>query len=247
MVFSDNVQVAREWKNARKDIEDYLQSLAETCVATEVPDASSPSTWFATYFSSTNPTRCDMLIVHTDADRIFVSTDGGTSWVEIFNVTVITIDTGLIIEYGGIDTQIPSGWQLCDGLAISRSTYSDLFAVIGETYGVGDGSTTFNLPDLRAKTPMGVNDSSLDNGEDVSLTTRNRGDTGGTETITLVVAELPSHLHTNHRGGSTGTDFGSGSLVVSDGTVGTQFTGDDTAHNNLQPTTVLNYIIKDGT
>ena len=53
-------------------------------------------------------------------------------------------------------TTIPTGWHLCDGAAISRSTYDELFRAIGTTYGAGDGSTTFNLPDLRNKFPMGV-------------------------------------------------------------------------------------------
>lgn len=49
----------------------------------------------------------------------------------------------------------PSGWLLCDGSAVSRTTYSTLFAVVGTTYGVGDGSTTFNIPDLQGRFPMG--------------------------------------------------------------------------------------------
>ena len=247
MGFTDKVQISRKWLDAHQAIEDYLQSLATTCVSSGVPDASSPATWFATYFNSINPTRCDYLIVHTDADRIFMSTDGGTSWVEIFNITIISVETGMIIEYGGIDTQIPSGWQLCDGSAISRTTYADLFTGIGTTYGVGDGSTTFNLPDLRAKNPMGVNDSSLDNGEDLSLTTRNRADTGGTETIVLITDELPSHRHGGHRGGSQNTDSGAGVLVVNSGSTNVNATGGNTAHNNLQPSTTMNYLIKDGT
>lgn len=49
----------------------------------------------------------------------------------------------------------PTGWLICDGSAVSRTTYADLFAVLGTTYGVGDGSTTFNLPDLRQRFPLG--------------------------------------------------------------------------------------------
>ena len=61
---------------------------------------------------------------------------------------------GSILPYGGATA--PSGWFICDGTAISRTTYSELFAVIGTSFGVGDGSTTFNLPDLRNKTTFGV-------------------------------------------------------------------------------------------
>ncbi|MCI0636528.1 MAG: phage tail protein [Actinobacteria bacterium] len=61
--------------------------------------------------------------------------------------------TGSIIAYGA--DAAPTGWLLCDGSAVSRTTFADLFAVIGETYGVGDGSTTFNVPDLRQRFPLG--------------------------------------------------------------------------------------------
>jgi microcystin-dependent protein len=49
----------------------------------------------------------------------------------------------------------PTGWLICDGSAVSRTTYADLFAVLGTAYGVGDGTTTFNLPDLRGRFPLG--------------------------------------------------------------------------------------------
>ena len=61
---------------------------------------------------------------------------------------------GTILPYGGASA--PSGWFICDGTAISRTTYSELFAVIGTSFGTGDGSTTFNLPDLREATTKGV-------------------------------------------------------------------------------------------
>ena len=62
--------------------------------------------------------------------------------------------TGMITPFGGSSS--PNGWLLCDGSAVSRDTYSELFAVIGTAYGAGDGSTTFNLPDLREATTKGV-------------------------------------------------------------------------------------------
>lgn len=88
---------------------------------------------------------------------------------------------GLIYMFGG--SVAPSGFLICDGSAISRSTYADLFSAIGTTYGVGDGSTTFNLPDMSGRVPVGV---SLD----IAL-----GDVGGEETHTLLTNELPSHSH----------------------------------------------------
>jgi len=61
--------------------------------------------------------------------------------------------TGIIVPFGGASA--PTGFLLCDGSAVSRTTYATLFGVIGTTYGVGNGSTTFNLPDLRQRFPLG--------------------------------------------------------------------------------------------
>lgn len=77
----------------------------------------------------------------------------------------------------------PSGWLLCDGSAVSRSTYAELFNAIGTTYGQGDGSTTFNIPDLTGRVLIG------------SSTTYPRASTGGEETHVLTEQELPSHSH----------------------------------------------------
>lgn len=65
------------------------------------------------------------------------------------------VPVGLISPYGG-STAPNSAWLLCYGQAVSRSTYSALFAVVGTSFGVGDGSTTFNLPDLRGRVPVGI-------------------------------------------------------------------------------------------
>ncbi len=63
------------------------------------------------------------------------------------------MSTGVIVAFGG--TAAPVGWLLCDGTAVSRATYAALFQVIDETFGVGDGSTTFNVPDMRQRLPLG--------------------------------------------------------------------------------------------
>lgn len=106
---------------------------------------------------------------------------------------------GTVVAYAG--STAPAGWQLCFGQAVSRTTFAALFTVLGTTYGAGDGSTTFNLPDLRGRTPFG-----LDNmgGTDAGrLNTANTlGLSGGaqlktltSDNVTLTVANLPSHSH----------------------------------------------------
>ena len=97
----------------------------------------------------------------------------------------------------------PSGWMLCNGSAVSRTTYADLFTAIGTTYGVGNGSTTFNLPDLRGRVPVGTDSSQT---EFDAL-----GETGGAKTHTLTEAQLPSHTHSiNHDHASFSTTDGAG-------------------------------------
>ena len=92
---------------------------------------------------------------------------------------------GSITLFGGASA--PDGWLLCDGSEISRTTYADLFDIIGTTYGIGDGSTTFNLPNLRGNIPVGLNiaDASFDT----------LGKIGGSKDYALTVNDLPAHTH----------------------------------------------------
>ena len=88
----------------------------------------------------------------------------------------------------------PSGAFLCYGQAISRTVYADLFAVIGTTYGVGDGSSTFNIPDFRSVSPIGGGTGSLHSGAG-GTTNRSIGTFYGNETHTIAANELPAHNH----------------------------------------------------
>lgn len=100
--------------------------------------------------------------------------------------TVTTSDkmrTGSVEIFTG--SSIPSGYLLCDGRAVSRTTYADLFKVIGTTYGAGDGSTTFNLPDFTGRLAVGKN----------SGTFNSLGKKGGEETHKMTASEIPSHTH----------------------------------------------------
>lgn len=92
-----------------------------------------------------------------------------------------TVPAGIIEPFAG--TIVPTGYLLCDGSAVSRSTYATLFDVIGTTFGSGDGSTTFNVPDLSGRVPLGVSSAHL------------LGSTGGSETVILTESELPAHVH----------------------------------------------------
>jgi len=106
--------------------------------------------------------------------------------------------TGAIIDFAG--NTAPSGWLLCYGQAVSRTTYANLFSVIGTTFGVGDGSTTFHLPDCRGRVGAGKDDM----GGSVAgrLTTAGAGvngaalgASGGLQTHTLTAAQMPAHNH----------------------------------------------------
>lgn len=106
------------------------------------------------------------------------------------------VPTGVIWPYGG--SSAPTGFLLCDGTAISRVTYSALFAILGTTYGVGDGSTTFGLPNSKGRVPVGAGNYT----DPVSgSVTRVMGASSGAEKHQLVTNELAGHQHTlgNHR------------------------------------------------
>lgn len=101
-----------------------------------------------------------------------------------------------IVEYGG--TSAPSGWLLCDGAAVSRTTYAGLFAVLGTAYGAGDGSTTFNVPDRRGRFGVGADGTYTRGSTGGSTTTSSAGShnhTGSTGSTAITEAQMPSHAH----------------------------------------------------
>lgn len=142
------------------------------------------------------------------------------------------VPTGVLLPHGG--GSAPTGFLLCDGAAVSRTTYADLFAVIAELFGVGDGSTTFNVPDTQGKIPVGKGASGV----------TNIGDTGGEQDHTLLTAEMPAHEHLYLKltgsGGTQGFTV-SNAHFTSDNTGSA---GGDGAHNNMQPYVGTEYIIK---
>lgn len=163
------------------------------------------------------------------------------------------VPAGAVLPFAG--SSAPAGFLLCQGQAVSRTDHADLFAAIGTTYGAGNGSTTFNLPDLTGRVVAGKE------GAATRLTTGGSGingatlgATGGSETHTLTTAQMPSHSHAISYGGggtaltATGGNGAyasttSGAIPIYFAGTGAANTGGDGAHNNAQPTIILNYII----
>jgi microcystin-dependent protein len=118
----------------------------------------------------------------TDADAMSAAFTTLETWGNALPTT--TIPSGAMLDFGG--TSSPSGWFMCDGSAISRTTYSALFAAIGTAYGTGDGSTTFNLPDYRGRVSVGY--AASGGHADVSAVGNNDG--------ASLSSRRPKHKHT---------------------------------------------------
>lgn len=161
----------------------------------------------------------------------------GTAWVG--GTVVSLLPAGSMQMYAGAVTQTvsagtvtttsPSGWLLANGNAVSRTTYSALFTAIGTVYGSGDGSTTFNLPSMAGRLPMGsgtglgLNASGTGVTSGTAMTARALGAWFGEETHLLTTTELASHTHANTVGSSAG-----GSNQI------TGYMSQNAAHGHLQ-------------
>lgn len=155
------------------------------------------------------------------------------------------VPTGSTLPYAGILGVAPAGWLICDGSAVSRSTYAALFTAVGTSFGAGDGSTTFNLPDLRGRFPLGKDNLGGTSANRVTATQAdNLGQGTGAETHTLTIAEMPAHTHTYTELASSGASRNYSGSSGSTPTSNTGSAGGGGAHNNMPPYITLNYIIK---
>ena len=158
--------------------------------------------------------------------------------------------TGVMAPYAGATA--PTGWLLCDGTAVSRTTYAALFAITSTTYGVGNGTTTFNVPDLRGRIPVGAGTGAQNGGSGTgaisggtALTARTRGAFAGDE-------RLMTHNHLGGMGTSVGvpTTGAMGTRIIASST--TTYENNSTvvqaagtgASENMPPIVVFNYIVK---
>lgn len=138
------------------------------------------------YQSAANTTA--MLAAGTSGQILTSNGSSAPTWGNVLPSGVMQMYGGSVtqsVSSGTLTTTAPSGWALCDGSAISRTTYSSLFSAIGTTYGSGNGSTTFNIPDLRSRSPIGA-------GTGSGLSARTLGTNYGAESVTLASNQIPT-------------------------------------------------------
>jgi len=143
--------------------------------------------------------------------------------------------TGMVVPYAG--AVAPDGWLLCQGQAVSRTTYAQLFSVIGTTYGSGDGSTTFNLPDMRGRVAVGSDANSL-------------GTLIGSNMVAISGEQNGPHNHKVYNFNATGGTTPCPPLEFNPAWTGyaaniyTDTSGNGAPHENRQPSLYLNQMIK---
>jgi microcystin-dependent protein len=210
-----------------------------------------------------------VLVAYRSATDDFQMVGGRVSGASADVLARIT-PVGIVAPWPGATA--PSGWLFAYGQAVSRTTYAELFAAYGTTYGTGDGSTTFNLPDYRGRTPFGDDNMGGSTAGRITaagsgITGTTLGAVGGAETHTLTVAQIPAHPHTGTTDASTVTytdSIRSGVQTAASGsafdanigettasrssspqthTFTTNNAGGDLAHNNMPPAIIQNWII----
>ncbi|MBP2651354.1 MAG: microcystin dependent protein [Firmicutes bacterium] len=219
-------------RELKTDIETNLAAIAN------YPGSSTPALRTAVWDTDGRPSGADLVDGVTGYNSDYGCDEhydeANTAWVQQ------KLPAGVIQLYGG--SSAPEGYLLCDGSAVSRTSYAELYAALGDSYGEGDGSTTFNVPDLQDKFPLGLGTSYA-----------TLAATGGEITHALTTDEMPEHTHDlvlDSIGGGSGNNLENGGWggddVVKEADVAktTAAAGGGVAHNNMPPYLVVNYIIK---
>lgn len=134
---------------------------------------------------------------------------------------------GMIIMFGG--NFAINGWALCQGQLLSISQNSALFALLGTTYG-GNGTTTFALPDLRGRVPVGM-------GNGPGLTPIVLGQVAGSESVNILISNMPMHNHTLSGSSLTGNaSLPTNAIPANSGALDKEYTTDFSANVNMMPT-----------
>ena len=179
-----------------------------------------------------------------------LSVAGGGTGAQVLQadeVKALAVPTGTILDFAGPTP--PAGFLPCNGAAVSRTTYAALFAAIGVTWGAGDTTSTFNVPNLQRRTTVGAG------GTGTAVLGSVLGNVGGAETHLLTGAESGVAIH-NHSANATlsaslqpgahgyASSLSGATGVVTDSVLTAPEQSAQQAHNNLQPSAVVNKIIK---
>ena len=166
------------------------------------------------------------------------------------------IPTATIVPWSS--ASVPTGFLECNGAAVSRSTYAALFAIVGTTYGAGDGASTFNLPDLQDNVAMGKSGTKALASTGGANTVQSTGNVGGsTANATLSTAQLASHSHPGGVSNAGATSPNPNPATAKVNVTNTGNTGSGTGHSHnmsatftgdstsvVQPYLTIIYIIK---
>lgn len=241
-VFNDQIsksdEAIRKAQEAAKSANDAADSIKDT-------DLGDVINRFNDYVPNTRtinskPLSSDISLTYTDVNAVPTTrTVNGKPLSQ--NLTAADIGAcqpGSILVW--TTSTAPTGWLLCNGSSVSRTTYSALYNKITTKYGSGNGSTTFTLPNLKGRVPVGVGSSPF-----TSL-----GNNGGSTSVTLTVSQIPQHNHgqvvtAGENGTSTRIDYaGDGAGNIYTQGAKSENTGGGSSHTNLQPYLTVNYIIK---